>query len=89
MGRIINPGLKVTKSIIEQHPELNGRGVAREVSIKLPRGLHSRPSARLAQLAQNFEAAISIISENGEADAKSMLDEIGRASCRERVYPLV
>jgi Phosphotransferase System HPr (HPr) Family len=69
----------VTKSIIEQHPELNGRGVAREVSIKLPRGLHSRPSARLAQLAQNFEAAISIISENGEADAKSMLDVLSLA----------
>ncbi len=43
------------------------------------RGLHSRPSARLAQLAQNFEAAISIISENGEADAKSMLDVLSLA----------
>lgn len=65
--------------LLEQHPELNERGESREISIKLPRGLHSRPSARLAQLAQNFDAAISIISENGEANAKSMLDVLSLA----------
>lgn len=63
----------------DQASDISGRGLARKMSIKLPKGLHSRPSARLAQLAQTFAANISLISENGEADAKSMLDILSLA----------
>lgn len=41
--------------------------------------LHSRPSARLAQTARQFSSEIYLITENGEADAKSMLDILSLA----------
>ena len=49
------------------------------ITIRLPRGLHARPSARVAQLARTFDADIQIISDNGEVDAKSMLDILSLA----------
>lgn len=54
-------------------------GLAVDVSIRLPRGLHSRPSARLAQTARQFNADIRLIAEDGEVDAKSMLDILSLA----------
>lgn len=54
-------------------------GFAVELAIKLPHGLHSRPSAKLAQLAQKFQSHIMLLSENGEVDAKSMLDILSLA----------
>lgn len=45
-----------------------------KVLLALPRGLHARPSAKLAQLARNFHADIILMGENGEVNAKSMLD---------------
>ena len=42
-------------------------------------GLHARPAAKLAQEAQRFTADIRIETENGQADAKSMLDVLSLA----------
>lgn len=50
-----------------------------DLTLRLPHGLHSRPSARLAQTSRQFKAHISLINENGEADAKSMLEILSLA----------
>lgn len=50
------------------------RGFALDVTIRLPNGLHSRPSARLAQAARQFDSNILLINQETEVDAKSMLD---------------
>ena len=54
--------------------EKNSRGISTSIVIALPRGLHARPSAKFAQLAQSFKSDIELINENGEVNAKSMLD---------------
>lgn len=53
--------------------------IAQEVCVTLPHGLHSRPSAALAQLAQKFESTLLLLTANGKADAKSMLDILSLA----------
>lgn len=58
----------------------NPRGEYVKVALALPRGLHARPSAKLAQLARSFRASISLITENGEVNAKSMLDILSLAA---------
>lgn len=50
------------------------RGLAIDLVVKLPKGLHSRPSAALAKTARSLQSNILLIGENGEVDAKSMLD---------------
>lgn len=55
------------------------RGIAVDLRIQLPYGLHSRPSARLAQVARGFDADILLIGEDGEVDVKSMLDILSLA----------
>lgn len=55
------------------------RGLLLELTLRLPRGLHARPSAKLAQLAKSYCSDIMILCENGEADAKSMLDVLSLA----------
>lgn len=55
------------------------RGLAADVVIRLPHGLHSRPSAKLAQIARKYEAHIHLIANNGEVDAKSTLDILSLA----------
>lgn len=50
------------------------RGLLLDVTVRLPHGLHSRPSARLAQLAREFDASVALIAANGEVDARSTLD---------------
>lgn len=37
-------------------------------------GLHARPAARLAQAAQRFKAEVTLISDQGRANAKSILE---------------
>lgn len=54
-------------------------GLALSVSLNLRGGLHSRPAARLARVARQYAAEIRCLSENGEADAKSMLDLLSLA----------
>ena len=53
--------------MIEETP----RGLALRLTLSLKNGLHARPAARLAQ---RHDADILLICDNGEADAKSMLD---------------
>lgn len=55
------------------------RGLAMHCRLNLPGGLHARPAARLARTAQNFAADISIQTEDGEVDVKSMLDILSLA----------
>ncbi|WP_320171355.1 HPr family phosphocarrier protein [Maridesulfovibrio sp.] len=45
-------------------------------------GLHARPAARLAQEAQGFEAEITVICEEQEVDAKSILDLLTLAAAQ-------
>lgn len=54
-------------------------GLTADVTIGLPHGLHSRPSAKVAQAARNYDADIQLIAENGEVSAKSMLDLLSLA----------
>lgn len=42
--------------------------------VKVEGGMHARPAAQIAQVAQSFDADIRIESNSGSADAKSMLD---------------
>lgn len=55
------------------------RGLAADFTLKLPYSLHSRPAAKIAQIARTFESDISLIGETGEVDAKSMLDLLSLA----------
>ena len=54
---------------VQETPE----GLVLPVTLHTRGGLHARPAARLAQEAQNFS------SDNGTADAKSMLDILSLA----------
>lgn len=49
-------------------------GLVMDFTVEIPNSLHSRPSARMAQIARQFQADIILTGENGEADAKSMLE---------------
>lgn len=55
------------------------RGLALDATIRLPKGLHSRPSAKLAQIARQYDADIHLLASDGEVDAKSMLDVLSLA----------
>jgi len=48
--------------------------LSREVIIANEHGLHARPAGKLAQQAQTFAASISLVHEDREVDAKSILD---------------
>lgn len=50
------------------------RGHAVDLTLTIKKGLHARPSAKVAQAARKFKADILLIGENGEVDAKSMVD---------------
>ena len=56
--------------MIRRTPE----GAECDVVVGLAHGIHSRPSARIAQAARSFDAKVIIKAENGEVDASSMLD---------------
>ena len=55
------------------------RGLFLPVRISLHDGLHTRPAARIAQTAQQFQANILLIGDTGEVDAKSLLDVLSLA----------
>ena len=55
------------------------RGLALNLIHNLRGGLHARPAARLAKAARRYASDIRCITENGEADAKSMLDLLSLA----------
>lgn len=56
------------------------RGLMTHLILALPKGLHARPSAKVAQTAREFKSDILLIGENGEVDAKSMLDVLSLSS---------
>lgn len=58
------------------------RGMAADIILNLPHGLHSRPSAKTAQTARKYRSNILLIGESGEVDAKSMLDILSLAAKR-------
>lgn len=60
---------------IEETPQ----GLAINVTIRLPHGLHSRPSARVAQAARKFASDILFMGNDTEVDAKSMLEILSLA----------
>lgn len=57
-----------------------GEGACGEVIISSPLGLHARPAAQLVQLAQQFESSITLKTDSGQADAKSILDILSLAA---------
>lgn len=65
--------------LIPFQPLHTERGLLLDAKVRLPHGLHSRPSARLAQLAREYDATVNLISANGEVDAKSTLDLLSLA----------
>ena len=48
--------------------------LSRKVIVASENGLHARPAGRIAQEAQAFEADISLVHDDQQADAKSILD---------------
>lgn len=60
--------------------DLSSGGVTGEVRIQNQFGLHARPSAQLVKLAQQYSSQIRLKTENGEADAKSILDILSLAA---------
>lgn len=59
-----------------------GAMAVRTVVVANQLGLHARPAAKLAQEAQNFEAEITVICEEQEIDAKSILDILTLAAAQ-------
>ena len=51
-----------------------------EVDVRNELGLHARPAAKLSQEAQKFESDITIVMNNREVDAKSILDVLTLAA---------
>ena len=45
-------------------------------------GLHARPAARVTQVAQDFEAEVTLVHGSMRADAKSILDVLSLAAPR-------
>ncbi len=62
------------------HIRKTDHGLACDVVVNIPHGLHARPSAKVAQAARKYQSEIMVIGENGEVDAKSMLDLLSLAS---------
>ena len=63
-----------------QHFDPQARRVETTVVIHDELGLHARPAARLAQAAQAFRSEVRLLTEEGEADAKSILDILSLAA---------
>ncbi len=64
------------QTLTEQVP---GQGLSRDVMITDELGLHARPAARIAQIAQNAKSDVWLIKGEREADAKSMIDILALA----------
>lgn len=64
--------------MIEDTPD----GVQVAVDVLNEQGLHARPAARLAQEAQKFGAKISLVMDEVEVDAKSILDILSLAAAK-------
>ncbi|MEG2173334.1 MAG: HPr family phosphocarrier protein [Desulfovibrionaceae bacterium] len=62
--------------VIEESPT----GLMCTVQVRSPLGLHARPAARVAQVAQNYTADIVLRLDDVAADAKSILDILSLAA---------
>ncbi|WP_285906712.1 HPr family phosphocarrier protein [Pseudodesulfovibrio pelocollis] len=60
--------------------EEQGEYLSRQVVVANEHGLHARPAGKLAQRAQGFAAQISIVLDEQEVDAKSILDVLTLAA---------
>ncbi len=85
----------MTKDILCAHPDgvdnaapQNIPTVESSVIIHDELGLHARPAAKLAQVAQQFEAEITLVHGELAADAKSILDVLSLAATRGSVLTL-
>lgn len=63
---------------LEETPE----GVQVAVDVLNEQGLHARPAARLAQEAQRFASRVSLVVDEAEVDAKSILDILSLAAAK-------
>lgn len=50
------------------------------LAVPMEQGLHARPAAMLAQLAQKYDSDISLVSGDQKVDAKSILDILSLAA---------
>lgn len=57
-------------------------GIEIAVSVLNEQGLHARPAARLAKEAQRFMARVTLVAEDMEVDAKSILDILSLAAAK-------
>ena len=48
--------------------------VVRSVSVRGRHGLHARPAAVLAKTAKKFRCRVTVVSESGSADGKSIVE---------------
>ncbi len=48
--------------------------VERQIKVINSLGVHARPAAKIVQAANQYKSVIKLISENGQADAKSILN---------------
>jgi phosphotransferase system HPr (HPr) family protein len=53
---------------------MNGETLERKVTITNPAGFHMRPHAAFAQLAQQFQAAITVIKDDLRVNGKSTFE---------------
>lgn len=65
---------------MEQAIEESPTGLICTVQVRSPLGLHARPAARVAQVAQNYTADIVLRLDDTAADAKSILDILSLAA---------
>ncbi len=54
--------------------EKTEQGLCYGVTVLSPLGLHARPAARIAEVAQDFRVTLMVECGKNKADAKSMLD---------------
>lgn len=59
-----------------------GKTITRRVVVSNQLGLHARPAGKLAQEAQSFKADITILADDQEVDAKSILDILTLAAAQ-------
>ncbi|WP_027720431.1 HPr family phosphocarrier protein [Maridesulfovibrio zosterae] len=72
----------IENSALRKGSPESGDIAARIVVVANQLGLHARPAARLAQEAQSFEAEITVVCDEQEVDAKSILDILTLAAAQ-------
>ncbi len=68
--------------------ENNEIGISKSVTVSWDLGIHARNAARIASLARRAKGNIIIISKDGTADAKSILDILALACAKDQKITL-